>query len=475
MSSTSPIGAGAPPASAARLAWLDALRGLGAVAVMLEHLLPWFMPSLRPYWFNLGMYGVLVFFLVSGYIIPVSLERRGDVRAFWISRVFRLYPIYLLVVAGVLVAAIWMPVREQVPRDLSSVLAHATMLLDVVHRGGLADTMWTLSYEMVFYLIVTALFVGGGHRASGTIAVAFGTVAVVAGLVLTGPLLQGPWPALVSGPVFLAGLACLLGGRFRRSAAYVLGAMALVLLIFSGFVPWLGAVILAVMFAGTAIRRWEEGAGGLVPVAVTAVLVGVTPVWAPQAGWWWVQPGPWLATMALAGATFAGGMALRGRGLPRFLVWLGLVSYSVYLLHHPLLRIFHAVVGDVRAAGQAVQLSLSAVFVLMVLGLSLLTYRYVELPMQRLGRRLARGASAGDAGGTGGAGGATADGSTTGTTGTVGAGGAAPGPPSSGDGAREPSCGTGGQEPSAGDCAKSSGSPVGESEVRPSSFSEPTG
>nr|BFE86334.1 hypothetical protein GCM10020093_089350 [Planobispora longispora] len=64
-------------ADATRLAWLDALRGLGAVAVLLEHALPWFMPQLRPYWFNLGMYGVLVFFLVSGYIIPVSLEGEG--------------------------------------------------------------------------------------------------------------------------------------------------------------------------------------------------------------------------------------------------------------------------------------------------------------------------------------------------------------------------------------------------------------
>lgn len=194
VSSSTLIGAGSTKTPAPRLAWLDALRGIGAVAVLLEHMLPWFMPGLRPYWFNLGMYGVLVFFLVSGYIIPVSLERRGDVRAFWISRVFRLYPIYLLVAVGVLVMAIWMPVREQVPRDLSSVFAHATMLLDVVHLGGLADTMWTLSYEMVFYLIVTALFVGGVHRASGTFAIGFGAVAVVAGLVLTAPLLKGPGP-----------------------------------------------------------------------------------------------------------------------------------------------------------------------------------------------------------------------------------------------------------------------------------------
>ncbi|MFC7645188.1 acyltransferase family protein [Streptosporangium lutulentum] len=69
-----------------RLAWLDALRGLAAVAVLLEHMLPWLLPALpRQYLFSLGMYGVLVFFLVSGYIIPVSLEARGDVRAFWIS------------------------------------------------------------------------------------------------------------------------------------------------------------------------------------------------------------------------------------------------------------------------------------------------------------------------------------------------------------------------------------------------------
>lgn len=383
-------------AAATRLAWLDALRGLAAVAVLLEHLLPWFMPALRPYWFNLGMYGVLVFFLVSGYIIPVSLEGRGDVRAFWISRVFRLYPVYLLVAAAVLLTAFWMPVREQVPRDLSSVSAHVTMLLDVVHLGGLADTMWTLSYEMVFYLVVTALFVRGLHRRSGALAVGFGTVAVVAGLTLSAPLLEGPWPAYLSGVLFLVGMACLISGRFRTTAACVLGGMSVVLLLFGSFVPWLGAAILAVMFAGTAIRRWEQGTGGLWPVAAVTVLVALSPVWAPQAGWWWVQPGVWFTTIALAGATFAGAMALRHRRLPRFLVRLGLISYSLYLLHHPLLRLVNALAGDVRAMQPVVQVALSAGFVAVVIGLSRLTYRYVELPMQRLGRRVAQRPSAGD-------------------------------------------------------------------------------
>ncbi|GAA3090486.1 acyltransferase family protein [Nonomuraea salmonea] len=119
------------------------------------------MPWLRPTAFNLGVYGVLVFFLVSGYIIPASLERHGDVRAFWIGRFFRLYPLYLAMIVLVLVLAWWIPVRAEVPRDLSSVAAHATMLMDAVGTAGVLNTMWTLSYEMVFYLLAAALFTVG--------------------------------------------------------------------------------------------------------------------------------------------------------------------------------------------------------------------------------------------------------------------------------------------------------------------------
>jgi len=371
-----------------RLAWLDALRGIGAMAVVAEHMLPWLAPDIRPYWFNLGMYGVMTFFLVSGYIIPASLEQRGDVRTFWVSRVFRLYPIYLLVIAVALVAAIWLPIRPQVPRDLTAVAEHLTMLMDVVNGAGIVDTMWTLSYEMVFYLLVTALFTAGLHRHSGPIAIVFGLVAVGTGLVLVSPLLPGRPAAVASAIVFAVGLCCLISGRGRVPAAYLLGAMALVLLLFGSRVTWFGAAILAVMFAGTAIYRWERGTGSLWPVAVVAVLVGVAPVWAIRAGWWWVQPGPWLTTLALAAATFAGAMALRHGRVPRPLVWLGLISYSVYLLHHPVLCWLGAAVGDVRNADAIVQASLIAVYLVVVLALSRLTYGLVERPMQRLGRRL---------------------------------------------------------------------------------------
>ncbi|MEU7835430.1 MULTISPECIES: acyltransferase [unclassified Nonomuraea] len=377
----------------ARLAWLDALRGIGALAVVAEHLLPWFLPALRPFWFSLGVYGILVFFLVSGYIIPTSLERHGDVRTFWVSRAFRLYPLYLAVAALVLAAAWWVPVRAEVPRDGTAVAAHATMLLDVVGVGGVADTMWTLSYEMVFYLLVTALFVTRLHERSGLFAVLFAAGSVVVGLLVGGALLKGGWVAYASGAAFFAGLACVISGRFRTAAACALGLMAVALLVLGSRVPWMGVAVLGVMFAGTAIHRWERGTGGLWPVAATAGLVALAPIWAIEAGWWWVEPDVWITTIALAAATFAGGMALRGRRVPRVLTWLGLISYSLYLVHHPLLKFFVEVSGDLRRSPLPLQLGMATLAIVLVLLASALAYRFVEKPMQSLGRRVSRRAA----------------------------------------------------------------------------------
>src|SRR5215468_10834698 len=88
------------PATASRLAWLDALRGFAALCVVYDHgstLLLRHAHNFLYQWFNFGQYGVFVFFLVSGYIVPASLERKGSVRAFWTSRAFRLYPMFLVV------------------------------------------------------------------------------------------------------------------------------------------------------------------------------------------------------------------------------------------------------------------------------------------------------------------------------------------------------------------------------------------
>ncbi|MFG1614734.1 acyltransferase family protein [Nonomuraea wenchangensis] len=373
-----------------RLDWLDALRGLGALAVVGEHLTTWAIPWLRPTAINLGIYGVLVFFLVSGYIIPHSLERHGDVRTFWIGRVFRLYPLYLAAIVLTLALSPWIAVRAEVPRDASAVAAHATMLLDAVGSAGVLNTMWTLSYEMVFYLLAAALFVLGVRDGRGVLPVLPAVAAAVTGLAWASPPMSGAWLSWLSLAVFAAGLACVLAGRAVRGASVALGVMALALLLLSSRVPWFGAAIVAVMFAGTAIHRWERGQGRLWPVGVAAALVTATPVWALSAGWWWVRPPVWILTVVLAAATFGAAMALRGRRLPAALTRLGVVSYSLYLVHLPLLLVFMAVLGEMRWAPAGAQLGVGVLVLALLLPLSWLSHRFLELPGQRLGRRLAR-------------------------------------------------------------------------------------
>ncbi|MEV0624918.1 acyltransferase family protein [Nonomuraea wenchangensis] len=373
-----------------RLDWLDALRGLGALAVVGEHLTTWAIPWLRPTAINLGIYGVLVFFLVSGYIIPHSLERHGDVRTFWIGRVFRLYPLYLAAIVLTLALSPWIAVRAEVPRDASAAAAHATMLLDAVGSAGVLNTMWTLSYEMVFYLLAAALFVLGVRDGRGVLPVLLAVAAAVTGLAWASPPMSGAWLSWLSLAVFAAGLACVLAGRAVRGASVALGVMALALLLLSSRVPWFGAAIVAVMFAGTAIHRWERGQGRLWPVGVAAALVAATPVWALSAGWWWVRPPVWILTVVLAAATFGAAMALRGRRLPAALTRLGVVSYSLYLVHLPLLLVFMAVLGEMRWAPAGAQLGVGVLVLALLLPLSWLSHRFLELPGQRLGRRLAR-------------------------------------------------------------------------------------
>ncbi|GIH75761.1 hypothetical protein Plo01_21900 [Planobispora longispora] len=368
----------------ARLAWLDALRGVAAGMVLVSHTLPWFAPALSPSWIGLGVCGVLIFFLVSGYIIPASLERRGCVRSFWIGRLFRLYPLYLLAIVVALAMAPIVPVNRG-----ADPIAHITMLMTTVGSARIVDPMWTLSYEMIFYLLVTALFVTGAHRGSGPFAVGFMVLSLGVGVTLPNGLLPDSAP-LVSLVAVVIGLACVLGGRLRTAGALVLGATAVVLVALGPVDPWLGPAILAVMFAGTAIRRWEQGrASAMWCVLIVVIILCAAPmVCFPASGS--TRPAKWIPAVLVAAAVFAVGMALRHRRVPRLLSGFGMISYSVYLLHYPLLLLFVEVLGAPRLLPGPLPALLAALYLAALLGVCVLTYRYVELPMQRLGRWLAR-------------------------------------------------------------------------------------
>jgi peptidoglycan/LPS O-acetylase OafA/YrhL len=178
-------------------------------------------------------------------------------------------------------------------------------------------------------------------------------------------------------------------------------ATGLTLLLFNTSYPysWSGLTILALMFTGTMLYRAERGGFGRVKAAVIAVVVFALAI---AAGVWhstmWHMNAAdqrqfdlqWISCLVLAGGTFAVGMALRHRTVPRALAWLGLVSYSVYMLHPIVLNAYRSFSVFRRPHPFPIQVLLAAGIVAVVLACSALTYHFVESPMQRVGHRFAR-------------------------------------------------------------------------------------
>ncbi|NEB03869.1 acyltransferase [Streptomyces sp. SID13726] len=393
-----------PPAPASRLGWLDALRGVAALVVVFDHASYTFMPEFRrelmPQ-FNTSRYGIMVFFLVSGYIIPASLERRGCVRTFWIGRVFRVYPLCAVAV-GVLLAAGLLGVAQTPDfggRSAAAVaVAHATMLQELLGTPSVLLVLWTLSYEMAFYLLVVALFTVRLHQRSTAVAVVLAVTAAVCGTAglalppsaLSGAIGTGPLIA-VAAVTMVAAVSCASAGprALRVRGGVAGGVLGLVLVAFNGTVPlWEGLVILAVMFLGTAVHRAENGRTTWRYAAGTALVVIVCAVGSAYRygdGAQFTRRG-WILAFLLALLTFGAGLASRHRRVPRPLTGLGAISYSVYLVHPVLLAVIDGTVGRRRYDDPVLEVA----FFALLLPLCALTHRYVEMPAQNWGRRLAR-------------------------------------------------------------------------------------
>jgi peptidoglycan/LPS O-acetylase OafA/YrhL len=397
--------------STPRQGWLDALRGVAAMVVVFEHSLDALFPEVRANispWFDFGQYGVLVFFLVSGYVVPVSLERRGSVGSFWINRIFRLYPLWIVAAATGTLFGLFR-VYSVLPDQLAdnpgtSIVAHLTMLQDFLQVVSVVNVFWTLSYEMVFYLLVTAMFVAGVHRASRVAMLGFAVATVVVGGVLpAGALSRGLGTGLVvmiTAVILLAATAALRWGgrRVRLCGAASVAVLGVVLLSVNSRVgAWESLAILATMFAGTVFYRLDQGqlswarAGwmvGLVPVACIGAAVLFGPGWGMSASRALAFTWSWSAAAAAAWLTFLIGRLLRHRRMPRPLVRLGLISYSIYLLHPLAIQVLRRLTIDPHRFSLAERLGWAVLLLVVVLGCSALTYRFIERPAQALGRRL---------------------------------------------------------------------------------------
>ena len=318
---------------------LDGLRGLCAALVFYAHafaptaaLDPRWAPPAQFWWFNLGYAAVMMFFVLSGYVIGLTTTGPASgpaVRRYLGRRALRLLPVNTV---AVLLAWALQPAN-----DGRTVLANLLFLQNSVpYPGGLAfdllpnnTNLWSLNYEVVYYLAFIPLWLWvsrlgwvwlGLIALAGAAAVGVpGTAALshyacgglywLAGYaiarrappVATGAATRGHWPAALLGAYALWTLAPMrqvivelewygLMGLTRASLHRIdfLPACVWCLLAVSGRAPglgaWLGRLTLGLATAGVGLAVWR---GPLAPSAYVAALALL--------GAWWLRgwsPGP---------------------------------------------------------------------------------------------------------------------------------------------------------------------------------------
>ena len=169
---------------------LDGLRAVSIALVLLAHLV-------NDRWFP-GGFGVLTFFVISGFLITRLLfaehKARGAVslRAFYIRRVIRLYPAVVaytaIVSAVVLIVA---PAQFDWPEPVSALFYFANYLFVHYNVAHITVTMpfthfWSLSIEEQFYIFFPALFLFLRARPASVAALALVACAVPLALRLIG-------------------------------------------------------------------------------------------------------------------------------------------------------------------------------------------------------------------------------------------------------------------------------------------------
>jgi peptidoglycan/LPS O-acetylase OafA/YrhL len=331
---------------------VDGLRGLAVLAVLGFHATPRFVPG--------GFAGVDVFFVISGFLITqllVPATRDGSWRAlgdFYLRRARRILPaLFVMMLVVTLVAAIlYLP--SELEAYGSSLRLASVMLGNVAgwYGGYYFDAMtgqqpllhvWSVAVEEQFYLAFPWFLLGVARFAPGRL-----------------------WEALAFS--LLASLAfCLYCSQQRVAANYYLAPTR-------GWELLLGACIAVVELPGLA-RRWLREA----VAAVSLVMLATSFVWLRQDDTF-----PNLTALAPCLAT--AGLLVVGRDAHtsclaplkwRPVVFTGLVSYSLYLWHAPML-IFFERYNIVPPRPLQVALVLVGVY-----AVSVVSYLLIEQPVRR--------------------------------------------------------------------------------------------
>lgn len=310
-------------------------------------------------YFDFGIFGVALFFLISGFVIPISLRKLGRAK-FLLARVVRIYPVYL-VSLGVWVLC-WALVRSlslgEGRPDISwaSIALQATLVGDFFGLPSFDLVSWTLQVELKFYLVAALLYgtLRRGRRA-GVYAFALFVLALA---VFRWYIGKHPFPWMH-------------GNGYLFTANQILVHLGFVVYIFCGYLYalfWQGAMGKGKLLAGLFSL---EGVALLTLLSCGVKGRALVPFFINQ-------------TLALSCFAMAMRLGSPGGVFHRLLDGLARISYPMYTTH---LIVGWATLSllDILGAPPVVSQVSGFVLVALVAGL---VHLWVEQPSQRLIERL---------------------------------------------------------------------------------------
>ncbi|MBD8518350.1 acyltransferase family protein [Plantibacter sp. CFBP 8804] len=323
--------------TARKIEFLEAVRGIAAAVVVVQHVLAADIPGyaeISNQYLDLGRVGVVAFFLVSGYVIPMSLQSQS-LKVFLTRRFFRLYPVYWIALA--IYCLININAGVFADENLMTVMANIFMIQGLLGLASILPPAWTLSIELLFY----------GQAVGAQIMNRLRLIA----------LSGWCWLALYL-------ILCLAARLLNRD------------------MPVTFALLLFVAAVGNSVYRRDQGTTSLlVPYLIAAaVVIPVGSVLSVDGEW---PPFTYTISTFAGFALFFAMYAIRNRQFSSVVIKLGAISYAVY--------IFHPIIADLIQILPAISgwLAVGLNFVL-VLVVGLAVHRYVELPFIGLGRRISK-------------------------------------------------------------------------------------
>lgn len=314
------------------VAAIQGLRGLAALSVLLVHLylMPkaadlW--PSGVPEWFTLvlgtGGRGVELFFVISGYLIPASLRRHRSVGRFFVERVMRIMPLYVVLHLIVFLVGPWVAYKFLAGLAplayATSFVANLLFLAPLVDLPLAQQNAWSLTYEAVFYLWTAAAFLALAGRRSriALVPLLVGAAALMWVFPPASYFAVGIAFAVLDVPLRIGRVVDLMVGLASLAAMYGLCEYVSV---FAGL-PFAAILFLLVLDPGSgfaALLRWRglQYLGRVSyslylvhPFVLFAILFAVKRLAPPEAWLWLVGPmifvGGGIASVIAAGLVYA--------------------------------------------------------------------------------------------------------------------------------------------------------------------------